>query len=380
MKKTKTIKHKNYYTRSIELSSSVHFSSIFDYRAAGNGNPVVEGQTITGVDNGYGLQGNATLHELQDKISELEKGKYTLLYPSGATALYALAAFLQTGDHWLLPDGVYCPLRRYAEYLQQYGITYDMYNPHDVNSVQQAITKQTKLIHIETPASVTFETTDIVKIVTLAKSRKILTSADNSWSGGILYHPLDQGVDLSILSLTKYPAGYSDVFMGSVTTKKVEVYKKLAYHHRVHGYTVSPFSAALVSRGLESLQVRLAQEGANALRLINEIKGYKKIKKIYFVDPEKDKEFSGANSLFSIELDRVYSDRELETLFSVLATFTIGESWGGTRSLLLPFQPDEFFYRFSPPQNTIIRFHAGLEDITSQLADIRAFFRELERV
>ena len=367
----------NQYTRSVTLTSSVHFTTLADFQAAGNGNPIVSGQTAVGVDNGYGLQGNPTLHQLQDEISQLEQGKYTLLYPSGATSLYALSAFLQSGDHWLLPDGVYFPVRRYAKYLEQYGVTYSLYKQTDLHSVKKEIRKNTKLIHIESPISVTFETSDVEGIVALAKVQKILTSADNTWAGGVLYHPLDQGVDINILSLTKYPAGYSDVFMGAVTTNNHDLYQTLSYHHRVHGYTVSPFSAMLVSRALESLRIRLKEEGRNALRLIEEIKKYKNVSKIYFVDPNKEKDFSGSNSLFSVELDRIYTDAELEKALSRFSVFTIGESWGGTRSIVNIFQPDDFAVRFSGPENTLIRFHIGLEDFSSQRKDIEAFFTVL---
>ncbi len=369
------MKKDNHYTRSIQLSSSLHFTSLADYRAAGNGQPVLPGQTAEDADNGYGLQGNPTLHALQDSISQLEKGKHTVLFPSGLTALCALVVFLTRGDHWLMPDSVYFPVRRFADYLKErYGIIYDVYNPADLNTVTGAINNKTKLIHIETPSSVTFGVTDVDEIVKIAKSRNILTSADNTWASGVLYQPLDHGVDISVLSLTKYPAGYCDVFMGSVTTRDAAVYKKILYHHFVHGYTVSPFSGALVSRGLESLNIRLAAEGANAMKLIKAIKDHKKISKIYYINAEKEKDFSGPNSLFSVELDRPYTDIELEKSFLHLSTYTIGESWGGTRSIVLPFQPSEFEGRFAPPRNTIIRFHSGLEDIRLQLEDISAFF------
>jgi cystathionine beta-lyase len=364
----------NQFTRSIQLSSSLHFDRLADYRAAGKGEPTLGGQTAVNIDNGYGLQGNPTLHELQDSISKLETGKYSLLYPSGSTALNALEVFLNQGDHWLMPDSVYFPVRRYADYLKQhYGIKYDLYNPKDLSTLAGLIKEKTKLIHIETPSSVTFDITDVEEVVKIAKSNNILTSADNTWASGILYKPLEHGIDISVLSLTKYVAGYSDVFMGSITTRDKEMYKSIAYHHRVNGYTVSPFSAMLVKRGLESLKVRLEAEGANALRLIEAIKDNKNISKIYYVDSAKVKSFKGPNSLFSIELDRPYADTELEKLFSVLSTFKIGESWGGTRSMVLPFQPVEFNTRIAPPKNTIIRFHSGLEDIKLQLADVKAF-------
>ena len=365
-------------TRSIRLSSSLHFARLADYRTAGKGKPVLPGQTVEYLDNGYGLQGNPTLQELQDSISELENGSYTLLFPSGMTALTALGALLRPGDHWILPDSVYAPMRRYADYLnQQYAITCDYYDPGSIASVGALIRDKTKLIHIETPSSATFDITNVDEVVKLARTKGILTSADNTWASGVLYKPLRHNVDISILSLTKYPAGYSDLFMGSLTCQDAGLFQKFAYYHRVIGYTVSPFSAMLVNRGLESLAVRLAAHGANANRLIETVKGHKKITKVYQAGSNKSHGFSGSNGLFSIELDRNYSDADLEKAFSKLATFKIGESWGGTRSLVLPFQPEEFSTRLSPPRNTIIRFHSGLEKLELQQADITKFLAAL---
>jgi cystathionine beta-lyase len=365
-------------TRSIRLSSSLHFNRLADYRAAGKGKPVLPGQTGEYIDNGYGLQGNPTLHELQDAVSALESGRYTLLFPSGMAALSALEALLKTGDKWLLPDSVYGPMRRFADYLSgQYGVECDYYDPASLDSLAALINDKTKLVHIETPSSATFDITDVEAVVKLAKSKGVLTSADNTWASGVLYRPLEHGVDISILSLTKYAAGYSDVFMGSMTCQDVKLFQRLANYHLIISHTVSPFSAMLVKRGLESLNVRLAAHGANARQLAEIAKGHKKVTKVYQAGVGGKDGFSGPNGLFSIELDREYSDDELEKAFAKLAIFTIGESWGGTRSLVLPFQPGEFTKRLRQPKYTIIRFHAGLNDLKLQQADIDNFLAAL---
>lgn len=374
----KTLSHEA-ITRNIALTSSLHFDTLADYRAAGDGELVVTDQTQTGLDNGYGLQGNPTNHQLQAAISALEHGTHTLLYPSGLTALTAVQALLASGDHWLLPDSVYGPMRRFADVLKRnYQIDYDVYDPHDLATLEAAITNQTKLIHIETPGSVTYDVMDVPTVVKLARKHDLVTVADNTWASGELYQPLSHGVDVSILSLTKYIAGHSDLFMGSLTVGNKDLYKKLAYHHRVYGYTVSPVSAMLVQRGLETLAVRMAEHGRRAQLLVDRLRGKSGIAKVYSVDVQQAQEFSGVNGLISVELGRVYSDEELQTLFSVLKTFKIGESWGGTRSLVLPFQPHEFSGRFNPPQGTIVRFHAGLEDEVLLNKDIEAFLAELK--
>lgn len=372
------MKRKDHSTRSVQLSSTIHFSSLTDYKAAGQGQTIAHGQTAMHVDNGYGLQGNPTLHELQDAISHLEQGKHTLLFPSGLTALVALGALLNSGDHWLMPDSVYSPLRRFAEQLhRQYGISYSTYDPADLHTLEHAITPRTRLIHIETPSSITFEVTNIAAVVRIAKAHGITTSADNTWASGVLIKPLEHGVDISIVSLTKYIAGYSDVFMGSLTTKNLDLFKQFAYYHKVHGHTVSPFSAMLVNRSLESLAVRLSNETEHAKQLAAAIAHHPKVHHIYKVEANPKLGIAGPNSLLTIELDKIYSDTELEAPLAQLQVFKIGESWGGTRSLVLPFQPQDFASRRNPPKNTLIRFHTGLENFEQQLADVQAFLQAL---
>lgn len=365
-------------TRSISLSSSLHFGSLADFTEANAGAPKLAGQNAIGLDNGYGLQGNPTCHELQNAILRLEHGGFSLLYPSGLTALSALGGFLQAGDHWLLPAGAYAPLQRYARYLQQRcNISYSLYDPLDPANLEQAITPQTKLIHIESPCSVIFETIAITEVAAIAHKRNILVSTDNTWASGILCSPLDLGADISILSLTKYIAGYSDVFMGSITTQDQGLFEQIAYHHRVYGYTVSPFSAMLVQRGLESLPVRIAAHAQNAAQLIEVMKASSTVAHIFSAGPHTSAELSGSNGLFSVELYRKFSDEELEDILSGLGVFAIGESWGGTKSLVLPFQPESLADHAKPPTGTILRFHAGLENIEEQIKDIHTIIQRL---
>lgn len=359
--------------RQVALTSSLHFDSWQAFNAADHGSPVLPGQTVSGLDNGYGLQGNPTNHGLQAAIATLEHGTHSLLYPSGLTALTALGSLLRSGDHWLIPKGVYWPVRRFAGDLQaRFNITFDVYDPASGDAIADLITPATKLIHIESPCSVTFETAPVAAIASLARRHGILASADNTWASGVLCQPLDLGVDLSVLSLTKYAAGYSDVFMGSITTTDDALFESLAYHHRVQGYTVSPFSSMLVQRGLETLPVRIAAHAANAAQLIEVVRREAPAATIHSAGPETSSELSGSNGLFSVVLDRRYSDAELESVLHGLDVYRIGESWGGTRSLVLPFQPDDESASADElaANPTILRFHTGLEDIGRQSADI----------
>ena len=73
---------------------------------------------------------------------------------------------------------------------------------------------------LESPGSVSFEVQDVKLICEIAKKHNIVTIIDNSWASGIYFKPLNHGVDVSVMALTKYINGHSDVIMGAVTVKK----------------------------------------------------------------------------------------------------------------------------------------------------------------
>src|SRR3546814_8661550 len=100
----------------------------------------------------------------------------------------------------------------------------------------------------------------------MAKEAVIMTVIDNTWSAGVLFKPLDHGVDVSIQSLTKYVCGHSDVFMG-LAAAKGHAAELLAASSYETGWAVSPDDAYMAIRGLRTLHTRLAQHGAAALQV-----------------------------------------------------------------------------------------------------------------
>ena len=94
----------------------------------------------------------------------------------------------------------------------------------------------------------------------------VLTVIDNTWSAGVLFKPLDHGVDVSIQSLTKYVCGHSDVFMG-LAAAKGHAAELLAASSYETGWAVSPDDAYMAIRGLRTLHTRLAHHGAAALQV-----------------------------------------------------------------------------------------------------------------
>src|SRR3546814_18060348 len=96
------------------------------------------------------------------------------------------------------------------------------------------ITPKTRVIFLESPGSLSFEMQDIPAIAAMAKEAGIMTVIDNTWSAGVLFKPLDHGVDGSLQSLTHYVCGHSYVFMG-LAAQQGTAAARLAASHSENG-------------------------------------------------------------------------------------------------------------------------------------------------
>ncbi|MGO4840365.1 PLP-dependent transferase, partial [Rhizobiaceae sp. 2RAB30] len=154
---------------------------------------------------------------------------------------------------------VYPPVKQFAaEVLQPFGVAVGIYDPLDLDALDRAvIAGATRLIWIESPGSTTMEISDIAAIAALARSKGILTGCDNTWASPLLCKPLELGVDVVAEALTKYVGGHSDLLLGSLTFRDVDLYARVRRHLGTLGIGVSPDDCALALRGIETLALRL---------------------------------------------------------------------------------------------------------------------------
>src|SRR5260370_11200997 len=121
----------------------------------------------------YGLYGTPTALELAGRICELESGKRTILTPGGQNAISLInLAFLQTGDHMLIPASVYFPNRKLATtLLARFGVTASYYDPMIGSGIASLIQQNTRLVWCESPGSITMEVQDLPAIVAAPHAR-----------------------------------------------------------------------------------------------------------------------------------------------------------------------------------------------------------------
>src|SRR5213595_587236 len=194
----------------VERASTILFESVAELR---------DTRPALGQYN-YGLQGTATHWALSEALTELEPGAAgTALYSSGLAAISgALLAVLSTGDELLVVDSVYGPSRKFCDtILKRLGVGVRYYDPLMGSEIAELFTDRTRAILLESPGSLTMEVQDVPAICAAARERDIATLLDNTWASPFLFPALAAGVDISILALSKYVGGHSDVMLGAAT-------------------------------------------------------------------------------------------------------------------------------------------------------------------
>lgn len=334
----------------------------------------------------YGARGTDSTHALEDALIELEGGHRAQLFPTGHAAIaITLTALLKPGDHVLITDAVYEPVRRFCtDHLQRMGVDYEFYPP-DGTGLEQRMRSSTRLIYAECPGSLTYDMMDLPAVAALAKKHDCLLAVDSTWGSGVLYHPLDLGADISILAATKYLGGHSDVMMGAVVCNST-AWPAIQSASIGFGQTVGADDAWLVLRGIRSLHARMAMHQNGVEAVIPWLQSRPEVARVISPAlPEHPghllwkRDCKGTNGLFSVEFEETFSPDSVESMMDALELFGIGASWGGFESLILPVNlKDARALTAYPYKGSVVRLHIGLEDPADLIADLEHAFRYLK--
>jgi len=337
----------------------------------------------------YGRAGLATQEALRAGLCALEGARDAFLFPSGAAAISAaLLAVLKAGDEIIVQDCVYRPTRRLCEgLLRRFGVTARFVSARaPLAAIDALISDRTRLIMLESPGSLTFEISDVPAWAALARRRGVFTAIDNTWGAGLLFRPLEHGVDLSIQALTKYVGGHADVFMGAVAVGDADLAARLQDHVWELGWAVSPDDAYVMLRGLKTLPTRLKAHEDGGLAVARWLETHPKVARVLHPalpsHPDNAlwaRDFSGANGLFAVVL-KPADEPEVFAFLDRLRLFGLGFSWGGFESLAVHCDPQlgrpTGRARFEGP---LIRLHVGLEEPADLIADLDQALAALPR-
>ncbi|MGB3423452.1 MAG: cystathionine beta-lyase [Castellaniella sp.] len=341
----------------------------------------------------YGRVGLQTHEAMETLLCRLEGGERAFLAPSGMAAIsMALMALLGQGDHALVVDSVYGPVRYFHKtILSRMGVAMDFVRG-DPASLQAALRPETRVLYLESPGSLLMEMLDMPALSRWAHEHGLTVVADNTWGSGAIYRPLELGADVSVIAATKYIGGHSDLMLGAAVARDPALVGKLHETHYALGNTVSADDAWLALRGARTLGVRLRACAENALEVCRWLDAQPQVSRIFFPAWPGDaghalwqRDATGSNGLLSVAVD--FDTARVRRLIDSLRLFGIGYSWGGYESLVTQVEPSALAshgYWASVADarmkaGTVLRLHIGLEDPADLIADLAQAFEAATR-
>ena len=252
------------------LTSSFTFDNAEDMRAA---------FADENDDNIYSRFSNPTVQEFVDRLCVLENAEAGFATASGMSAVFgSFMALLKKGDHLLSCNSIFGSTHTVvSKYLPKYCIDYSYVGASaSAAEWEAAITPQTKMIYLETPTNPGVDVVDIAMLSTIAKKHKIILNVDNCFATPIGQTPIDLGADLVVHSATKWIDGQGRVLGGAIVGRK-DLIHEIYLFCRSTGPSLSPFNAWILSKSLETLEVRMERHCSNALYLAEKLEGHQKI-------------------------------------------------------------------------------------------------------
>lgn len=288
-----------YQTTSYVFQNSAHAAARFGLKEAGNI---------------YGRLTNSTQEVLEKRIAALEGGVAALALASGAAAItYAIQALAPDGGHIVAQKTIYGgTYNLLAHTLPHYGITTTFVDAHNLEELEQAITKQTRAVYLETLGNPNSDIPDIDAVAAVAHRHGLPLVIDNTFGTPYLIRPIEHGADIVVHSATKFIGGHGTTLGGIIVDsgnfdwKSDGKYPAIAeanpsYHGisfveaagpaafatyiravllRDTGAAISPFNAFLLLQGVETLSLRLERHAENTKKVVAYLAGHPLVERV----------------------------------------------------------------------------------------------------
>lgn len=239
--------------------------------------------------NIYGRCGNPTEYQFEEQMIAIEGADACLATASGMAAIsVTLLGLLKSGDHIVCDWTTYSSTHEMLDHrLTDYNIETTFVDMANIEAVKNAIRPNTKVLYFETIANPTMKVAPIAPLVDLAHGRDIVVVCDNTFASPYVMRPLEHGVDIVLESATKFIGGHSDVIGGTISMKSnilpKDFLEQIRWNTMVKlGAPIAPFNAWLLSRGIQTLSVRLERACKSAAILAEHFENHPTVNKVWY--------------------------------------------------------------------------------------------------
>jgi cystathionine gamma-lyase/cystathionine beta-lyase/cystathionine gamma-lyase/homocysteine desulfhydrase len=329
----------------------------------------------------YSRVSNPTRNRLEENLSALEGGTTSRVFASGMAAINALCTRFQSGDHVVSGNDLYGGVPRlFNQVLTNQGLEFTYVNTSDLQQVEQAIRKNTRMVYVETPTNPLMTLTDIRAVAELCRRKKVELVVDNTFMSPYFQQPIALGADLVVHSTTKFLNGHSDGLGGVIVCTTSEQAERFAFIQKTAGAILSPFECWLVLRGVKTLAVRMVQHDKNGRAVADFLSRHNKVKQVFYpglpTHPQHklaQQQMTGFGSMITFETGSLANAKKLLKKVRVCA---LGESLGGVETLIS--HPATMTHAALGEKGRaaigltdgMVRISVGIEDIADIVADL----------
>ena len=339
---------------------------------------MIEGRSDGNLYTRWGT--NPSIQELEQGLAGLENAEAALGFASGMAAISA--TLLAHGR-----NGIVCVGDLYGgtqellkNHCQALGIPVTFLFREEQDQLAETLNEPGKLVYFETPANPNMAILDIRTIAETAHQHGALVAVDNTFASPINQKPLELGADLVLHSATKYLGGHSDLTAGALMTSASLAKPVVAWRKNL-GQLIAPETAALLSRSLRTLPLRVRQHNENAMAVAQAMEQHPKITKVHYPGlPSFEghelakRQMTGFGGMLSIEVKG--GQQAAEKVADSLNVFLLATSLGGVESLVS--QPSATSHHGLSREERLkrgigdgmLRLSVGLEDTADLIQDL----------
>ncbi|TFZ00210.1 O-succinylhomoserine sulfhydrylase [Ramlibacter humi] len=232
----------------------------------------------------YGRTSNPTVTSFELRLAAMEGTEAAIGTSTGMAAILLLGmGVLKAGDHVICSRSVFgSTLNLFAKEFGKFGVQSTFVSQVDLAEWKAAVRPNTKLLFAETPTNPLTDVCDIAALAELAHGAGALLAVDNCFCTPVLQQPVALGADFVIHSGTKFLDGQGRVMAGAICGRAQWINEVFAPIVRTAGMTLAPFNAWVVTKGLETLGIRVQAQSANALAIARFLEAHPKVSRVYY--------------------------------------------------------------------------------------------------
>jgi len=370
-----------------ETSEIIYTTSGYAYATAEEAEARFAGESEGYV---YSRFGNPSVRTFEERLASIEGAEDCRGTATGMAAVFAsLMCQLKAGDHVVSSRALFGSCEYIlSQLLPKYGIKTTLVDGCDIDQWKKAVQKNTRCVFFESPSNPTLEIIDIASVSEIAHQVGARVVVDNVFSTPILQNPLKLGADIVVYSTTKHIDGQGRCLGGAILGKSNWIKEELVPFYRNTGPAMSPFNAWVMSKGLETLELRISRMCENAIEVASALESSSNVARVIYpglkTHPQYDLSKQQMSSSGSIVTFEIKGSREKAfKMLNALEMIDISNNLGDSKSLIT-HPATTTHQRISQEERnilgiseTMVRLSVGLEDPKDIIQDLKQALKNI---